>query len=50
MPQHITMRILGIKTPAIFRRYSILETDDIREGFAKVVQLSDRRKAAAARP
>ena len=49
VPQHITMRILGIKTPAIFRRYSILETDDIREGFAKVVRLSDRRKAADGR-
>ena len=46
VPHHVTMRILGIKTPAIFRRYSIIETDDVREQFAKVVRLSDHRKAA----
>lgn len=46
VPHHVTMRILGIKTPAIFRRYSIIETDDVREQFAKVVRLSNHRKAA----
>ncbi len=46
VPHHIAMRILGLKTPAIFRRYSILEQDDVREGFAKVVRLSDRQRAA----
>ncbi len=44
VPHHVTMRILGIKTPAIFRRYSIIETEDVREQFAKVVRLSDRRQ------
>ena len=48
VPHRITMRILGIKTPAIFRRYSIIETDDVREQFAKVVRLSDRRQTAEA--
>ncbi len=32
--------------PAIFRRYPIFDTDDVREQFAKVVRLSDRRQTA----
>ncbi len=42
------MRIMGLKPPAIFRRYSILETDDVREGFAKVLAFTTARRDAAA--
>lgn len=38
VPRHISMRILGLKTEAMFRRYSIVETEDLRDGLAKVLK------------
>ena len=37
VPRHITMRIVGLRSEAVFRRYSIVETEDLRDGFAKVL-------------
>lgn len=45
VPHHVSQEILGIKTTEIFHRYSILETGDLREQFAKVVPLAGHRKA-----
>lgn len=44
VPQHVAMAILGLKTPAMFRRYSILETTDLKEGLAKVVAFRAARE------
>jgi len=48
--RHISMRILGLKTESMFRRYSIVETEDLREGFGKLVAFKSEkpRKAAQA--
>lgn len=37
VPRHVAMRILGLKTESMFRRYSIVETQDLMEGMAKVL-------------
>ncbi len=44
--RHVAMRILGLKTEAMWRRYSIVETDDLRDGFAKVLQFRTETKLA----
>ena len=36
------MRILGLKTESMWRRYSIVETEDLRDGFAKVLAFRTR--------
>jgi integrase len=36
-PRNVTMAILGHKTESMWRRYSIVETDDLRAGLSKVV-------------
>ena len=43
VPRHVTMRILGLKTESMWRRYSIVETSDLREGMGKVVEMRQRR-------
>lgn len=48
VPQHVAMRILGLKTPSMFRRYSILETADLKEGLARVVALRAGNQRATA--
>ena len=53
VPRHVSMKIVGLKSEAVFRRYSIVETEDLRDGFAKVLaftaNLSERRAATAER-
>ncbi len=46
VPRHITMRIVGLKTESVFRRYSITETDDLRDGFTKVLEFQQRASVA----
>lgn len=46
VPRHVAMKIMGLKTEAMWRRYSIVETDDMRDGLAKV--LAFRAKATDA--
>lgn len=50
VPRHVTMRILGLKTESMWRRYSIIETEDLRDGLAKVLAFRQRdgKSAAAA--
>lgn len=50
VPRHVSMRILGLKTESMFRRYSIVETSDLRDGLAKVLQFrtADQRSARRA--
>jgi integrase len=44
VPRHVAMRILGLKTESMFRRYSIVETDDLRDGMAKVLAFRSRER------
>ena len=48
VPRHVAMRILGLKTESMWRRYSIIETEDLRDGFAKVLAFRCRDSRAAA--
>ena len=48
VPRHVTMRILGLKTESMWRRYSIVETSDLREGMAKVLEMRQHRQLKAA--
>ena len=45
--RHVSMRILGLKTESMFTRYSIVETDDLRDGFSKVLAFDQRREVAS---
>jgi hypothetical protein len=36
------MQILGLKTESMWRRYSIIETEDLRDGLAKVLAFRSR--------
>jgi len=47
VPRHVAMRILGLKTESMWRRYSIIETDDLRDGMAKVLAFRTREQRAA---
>lgn len=49
VPRHVAMRILGLKTESMWRRYSIIETEDLRDGFAKVLDFRAHQRAAIAR-
>ncbi|MDH3498084.1 MAG: tyrosine-type recombinase/integrase, partial [Gemmatimonadota bacterium] len=42
--RHIAMKILGLKTEEMWRRYAIMETDDLRDGMTKVVQRHAARR------
>ena len=46
VPRHVAMRILGLKTESMWRRYSIVETDDLRDGLAKVLAFRTREDRA----
>jgi integrase len=45
--RHIAMQILGLKTESMWRRYSIVETEDLRDGMAKVLAFRSRDQQAA---
>ena len=47
VPRHITMAIVGLKTESVFNRYSITETDDLRDGFTKMLNFPNRRQEIA---
>ncbi len=47
VPRHVAMRILGLKTESMWRRYSIVETDDLRDGFVKVLAFRAREQCPA---
>lgn len=47
VPRHVAMRILGLKTESMWRRYSIIETEDLRDGFAKVLAFRNRSQQDA---
>ncbi len=36
------MKILGLKTESMWRRYSIVETEDLRDGMAEVLAFRSR--------
>jgi integrase len=40
--RHVAMQILGLKTESMWRRYSIIETEDLRDGLAKVLAFRSR--------
>jgi integrase len=46
VPRHVAMRILGLKTESMWRRYSIIETEDLRDGFGKLLAFRSRDQRA----
>ncbi|MFN2602671.1 MAG: tyrosine-type recombinase/integrase [Gemmatimonadaceae bacterium] len=48
VPRHVSMKISGHQTESMWRRYSIVETDDIRDGFGKVVAFRSQHPAKQA--
>lgn len=49
VPRHVAMKILGLKTESMWRRYSIVETEDLRDGMAKVLQFKTAKPARSVR-
>lgn len=47
VPRHVAMAVLGLKTESMWRRYSIIETDDLRDGLGRVLALRTRAEHEA---
>ena len=42
VPRHVIMAIVGLKSEAVYRRYSILEVEDLGDGLAQTAAYAER--------
>ncbi len=42
VPRHVIMAIVGLKSEAVYWRYSILETEDLGDGLAQTAAYAER--------